>query len=224
MGHSKWQSDCSKKAQHNSSNTATLLWGAASVTSNFSQVPFGSYFSFPVWDTGITSMSYGSTHLTDVNVIVPLDNVLTYELRKALASQSLQTSSSESADSSSLTLFVLLSLMFKTGATHLYLREALWKLTNPKYMPAPVTTVTEKTVWKRLAEWNILLHTVNKAHGYTLSSKNRRKRWLYALSEGTVHIVHWVKQSPCGRNSILPCMYYYWIITLPYPLLLPSKG
>ena len=70
-------------------------------------------------------MSYGSTHLTDVNVIVPLDNVLTYELRKALASQSLQTSSSESADSSSLTLFVLLSLMFKTGATHLYLREAL---------------------------------------------------------------------------------------------------
>lgn len=46
-------------------------------------------------------------------------------MRKALASQSLQTSSSESADSSSLSLFVLLSLMFKTGATHLYLREAL---------------------------------------------------------------------------------------------------
>lgn len=29
-------------------------------------------------------MSCGSTDLTDVNVILPLDNVLTYEMRKAL--------------------------------------------------------------------------------------------------------------------------------------------
>lgn len=174
MGHSKWQSDCSKKAWRNSSNTTNLLWGAASVTTNFSQVPFGSYFSSPMWDTDITSMSCGSTHLSNVNVILPLDNVLTYEM-KALASQSLQTWSSESADSSSLTPFMSLSLVFKTGATHLYLREALWKLTNPKYMPAPVMTTTEKNVWKRLAEWYILRHTVNKAHSYTLSSKNRTK-------------------------------------------------
>lgn len=166
-----------------------------------------------------TSLSYGSTHLADVNVILPL----MYEMRKALASQSLQTSSSESADSSSLTLFVPLSLMFKTGATHLYLREALWKLNNLKYVPAPVMTATEKTVWKWLAEWNILLHPDNKAHSYTLSIKNRTKCWLDALSEGTVHIVHWIEQSPCGRNSIWPCMHYYQIITLPYPLL-PSKG
>jgi len=49
-------------------------------------------------------MSYGSTHLTGVNVILPFDNVLTYEMSKVSASQSLQTSSSESADSSRLTL------------------------------------------------------------------------------------------------------------------------
>lgn len=105
-------------------------------------------------------MSCGSTHLSNVNVILPLDNVLTYEM-KALASQSLQTWSSESADSSSLTPFMSLSLVFKTGATHLYLREALWKLTNPKYMPAPVMTTTEKKCLEKTG-WVVYITTYSQ--------------------------------------------------------------
>lgn len=75
---------------------------------------------------------------------LPLGNALTYEIRFSKPEPTnLKFWVSRFCQSYSPCASVL-----KTGATHLCLREVLWKWTNPKYMPAPVLTATGKSIWK----------------------------------------------------------------------------
>lgn len=74
------------------------------------------------WERDITSMCSGSTHLSNVTIIPPVDNVLTPKVTKASAGQGLQTLRSEPVGLSSLALFVPFSLVLKTGA-HTFILE-----------------------------------------------------------------------------------------------------
>lgn len=148
---------------------------------------------------------------------VPLGNALTYEIRFSKP----EPTNLKFWVSRFCQFYSPYASVLKTGAMHLYLGEVLWKWINPKYVCSSADCHRKEHL--EMTKWDILQHTASNAHSYTPSCKNRTKCWLCALSRGSVHIVHWIKQSPCGRNNIWPWMCYYQIITLPYPLL-PNKG
>lgn len=80
--------------------------------------------------------------------ILPSGNALTYEIRFSEPEPTnLKFWVSTFCQSYSPYASVL-----KTGAIHRYLREVLWKWTNPKYIPAPVLTATGKSIWKGPSE------------------------------------------------------------------------
>lgn len=110
--------------------------------------------------------------------------------------------------------------VLKTGATHLYLREVLWKWTNLKY--APVLTATGKSIWEWPSEiyYNIQPAMPTATHRAAKIELNVD----CVLFPGALFILftEWSKV-PVGRNNIWPWMCYYQIITLPYPLL-ANKG